>query len=161
MPGCNSSVTRRIKKDDLEARERLADVSAKLLTLDDVTMEDIGNAMSMMEQIVREQPDNTKLRRRHVDFLLSLGGSKEALPHINDLLQADPKNEELMAMKSQCLFAINDRTRFDYATSLIGFNPETGTFEKEKAKAPGAVDVYRTWRRNCRAKSANRSKPSR
>ncbi len=132
----------RYNKEDLAAREKLADTSAKLLTLDDVTMEDIGNAMSMMEQIVREQPDNTKLRRRHVDFLLSLGGSKEALPHINDLLNADPKNEELLAMKAQCLFAINDRTRFDYAASLIGFNPETGTFEKDKAKAPGAVDVY-------------------
>ncbi|TWT89013.1 bacteriophage N4 receptor, outer membrane subunit [Pseudobythopirellula maris] len=134
----------RIRKDDAEVHERFANTFAEIAEDPSVQRKDLAMALQRLEMTVRDQPDNDKLRRRLVDLLMAphVPGLKDALDHINYLLNRNPGDPELELLKSQCLFAVSDRGAMDHAYRLIGFDEATETFEPEKAVAPNDPMVY-------------------
>ncbi|MEO1496906.1 MAG: tetratricopeptide repeat protein [Planctomycetota bacterium] len=136
-----------IREEDAEARTTLATYYADLVN-DPATLQDplgrekVGRALAQLKKFVREQPDDTELRRRLVDFLMSPGSAKEALDHVNQLINRSSGDTELQLLKSRCLFMANMPQRIPHAYKLVGYVPETESFDVEKAMTPDDVSTY-------------------
>ncbi|MGL4511779.1 MAG: tetratricopeptide repeat protein [Lacipirellulaceae bacterium] len=131
-----------LRKDDEKVMAELANAYADLTEEPDVEPQDIGNALGLLENTVREQPKNDLLRRRLVDLLMKYGQLKPAIDHIAQLLNQKPRDPELEGMKSQCLFAVQDRGAVEHAYTLVGYDEKEDKFDVEKAIAPKAAIVY-------------------
>lgn len=135
-----------IRDDDSGALKTLANDYADLINDPTILQDPLGReklqrAMAQLKVFVREQPDNVELKRRLVDLLLT-ANPKEALDHINQLLNRSPGDTELELLKSQCLFATSDPKRIQHAYRLVGYSQETGEFDATKAVAPEDVTTY-------------------
>ncbi len=134
-----------MRREDADARVRLANLRFDIIEEgDDVSMRDYGFAMNDSELALRVAPDDHELRRKLIDLLLAGQQPKEALSHINVLLNADPSQTELKPMRVQCLAAIGQpKEAMKYAQQLVGYDPVTGQVDSKKAETPHEVSVYR------------------
>src|SRR5262245_15156267 len=128
---------------DDDTRKKLAEAWADRLDSDDVQVEEVGVAMRVLESTVREMPDALYVKRRLVDIYGRMRRYQDALEHLGYLLEKDPKNPELQAMKAEYLVRsgnVNDA--LTYCSKLIGYDPKADKFDEEKAITPHDVPVY-------------------
>ncbi|MCF6275319.1 MAG: hypothetical protein L3J05_06115, partial [Robiginitomaculum sp.] len=123
----------------------LANTYADIADAPKVEAKDIRIALGLLEKTVREQPENTTLRRRLIDMLMSsrIRTLKPALDHISQQLNQTPNDPELEVMRSECLFAANDSKAVDHAYKLIGYDAAKDAFDQEAGVAPEDPPVYR------------------
>lgn len=134
----------RIRPGDQDAMVRLSEALADIAEEPRSERVDIRKAMGQMETTVRDFPELDGLRRRLVDLYMSprVRMLKPALDHVSQLLNRNPNDPELEAMRSQCLFAAADKKAVPHAYTLIGYDEKTESFNPEKAVAPNDPKVY-------------------
>jgi tetratricopeptide (TPR) repeat protein len=139
-----------IRSDDHDARIKYAHAMVDTCDQEDATSEDFGNAQKVLEETLRskkiaEMPESKKLRRRLIDLYgrETIRRWKDALDHIGILLQSDPNDPEIQALRAKFLVRNSkfDEAR-DYAFKLIGYDPKSETFDPKKATAPNDPEVY-------------------
>jgi len=141
-----------IHPEDKEARIALANAELDLTATDDATREDVGNALRVLEATLRDDkiaalPASKPLRRRLINFYgrEGINAYATALDHINLMLQSDPSNAELQALRATYLAKTgNAEEAAKYAKQLIGYDPKTDQFDAKKATAPNDPLVYST-----------------
>jgi len=130
----------RNKEDD--ARIKLANMSIDISQRDDATQEEHGVAYRILDDTVRRTSD-AKLRRRFADMLMGFGRPQDALVHIQELLEDDPGNTELLALRVRALFLTKDfRRATELALGLIGYDKPSEEFDAEKATAADQPEIY-------------------
>lgn len=141
-----------IHPEDIEARVALANAEIDLTEHDDATREDIGTALRVLESTLRDEqvialPEAKALRRRLIGLYGRDGINNfvPALDHINLLLESDPQNAELQALRATYLARSgNVEEASKYAKQLIGYDPKTDKFDSKKASLPNDPQVYAT-----------------
>ncbi len=132
-----------VRRDDKPARIKLAEAYADLTEQDDVAPEELGAALVVLENTVREQPDATALRQRLAEFYFRINRLQDAMAHLDILIEKEPDNVDLQVLRAQYL---NRAREFDKAIEqsfkLVGYDSETDTFDAEKALAPHEVPIY-------------------
>lgn len=148
----------RIRPGDEEAMVRLANVLADVAEEPTSEPVDIRKAMGHMETTIRDFPELDDLRRRLVDLYMSrrVRMLKPALDHVSQLLNRQPNDPELEAMRSQCYFSAASPKAIDHAYKLIGYDKVTGEFDVSKAIAPNDSGVYARLAQSLRV---NKSEP--
>lgn len=134
----------RIRPGDEKAMVELSEVLAEMAESPTAEPRDIRNAIGQLETTVRDFPDRADLRRRLVDIYMSrrVRMLKPALDHVSQLLNRDPGDAELEAMRSECYFAAADPKAVDHGLKLLGYDAETESFDSAKAVTPADVGVY-------------------
>lgn len=133
------------RPSDTETRLRLANAYADLTEEEDVSMEEFGRALRMLEETVRKHPDEKDLRRRLVELYARIGRTQDALGHLGYMLDEYPDDNELLVLKAEYLArSRNMQEAIDASYDLIGYDKSTDTFDVEKAKSPHSVPVYTT-----------------
>lgn len=141
-----------IHAEDKEARIEMANAFIDLTEHDDATREDIGTALRVLESTLRDEhvialPEAKALRRRLIGLYGRDGINNfvPALDHINLLLESDPQNAELQALRATYLARSgNVEEASKYAKQLIGYDPKTDKFDTKKASLPNDPQVYAT-----------------
>ena len=141
-----------IHPEDKEARIAMANAFIDLTEQDDATREDLGTALRVLETMLRDEkvvalPEAKALRRRLIGLYGrdGINNFTPALDHINLLLESDPQNAELQALRATYLARSgNVEEASKYAKQLIGYDPKTDKFDTKKAALPNDPQVYAT-----------------
>ena len=141
-----------IHPEDQEARIAMANAHIELTEQDDATREDIGTAMRVLESTLRDEkvlalPEAKALRRRFIGLYGrdGINNFAPALEHINLMLESDPQNAELQALRANYLSRSgNVEEASKYAKQLIGYDAKTDKFDTKKASLPNDPQVYAT-----------------
>jgi len=132
----------RYRSEEEEARVKLANIAADISDLDDVTREEIGTALGVLDDTVRRTSD-AKLRRRLADMQIRIGRPQAALVHIQELLYEEPDNTEFQSLRVKALFLTKDFPRArELGYGLIGYDKQTKEFDAEKATAADQIEIY-------------------
>jgi tetratricopeptide (TPR) repeat protein len=137
-----------LNRDDDDARLKYAKACAELAEQQDAKFEDVNMAWQQLEGTVRDRrlaarPETKELRRSLAEIFGRVGRYQDALDHLDTLIENDPKDAELRVLRVGYLIqAGNSDKAVEEAYELIGYDKESDTFDPEKAKAPGEVDVY-------------------
>lgn len=140
-----------IHSGDPDTRIKYANAVADLSEQDDVTMQELDTAWRLLESTLRnreisEMPEAKQLRRRLVEFYGrdNVGRYQDALEHLSYLLEADPNDADLQAMRATFLArsgSVDEAVRYSY--KLVGNDPDTDEFDVKTATAPHHVEVYK------------------
>lgn len=139
----------RKRPEAVQVEEKMAMAFADIA--EDMTIEPKKqqNARALLEAAVRNQRDNTKLRRRLIDLYLKYGemgsdGSvKQASEHLEKMVNDDPQNTELRTMLSECYMRLQQDARgIEFCSKSIGYDPKANAFDQADAPTPDAVGVY-------------------
>lgn len=129
-------------RDD-EARVRLANAWADLTDSDDVTIQEIGRSLELLEGTVRRMPEEKDLRRRLVELYGRVGREQDALHHLSIMLEEYPDDSDLLVLKTKYLAQAGEYNEaIELCYDLIGYDPETDTFDLDSAKSPHTEEVY-------------------
>lgn len=135
-----------IRRDDEEARVKLANLWADILEQPKFDPEDFGNAIGYMEEIVRTKPEEKALQVRLVELYGRFGQVQPALDHLSQLLQKYPDDAELQVKQMEFLLAARKLDGPDGALALckklIGYDDKTDSFDDKKAIAPHDASAY-------------------
>src|SRR5262245_8471257 len=107
-------------------RIKQAESYANLLDQSDVQLEEVGAAIRTLESTVREMPDALSIQRRLVELYGHMRRYQDALDHLNYMLEKEPNNAELQAMRAEYLVrsgSLNDAATFSY--KLVGYDAKT------------------------------------
>src|SRR5262245_27551921 len=114
-----------IHGSDDETRTKLAEAWADRLDADDVQVEEVGIAIRVLESTVREMPDAMKVQRRLVELYGKMRRNQDALEHLSYMLEKDPNNAELQALRAQFLVrAGNSNEAITYCSKVVGDDTE-------------------------------------
>ena len=131
------------RPDDMAARVKLSNAFADLTELDDVSFEEMGKALRVLEDSVRNMPEEKELQLRLVKLYGKVGRTRDSLDHLGYMLDNDPDNGELLVLKTQYLMqARSDNEAIESAYQVIGYDKKSDTFDAKKAKAPDSVTTY-------------------
>ncbi len=132
-----------VRRDNVDGRIKYANALADLAQQDDAAPEERGAALNVLEDTVREYPETTELRRRLAEYCFELRQYQDALAHVDLLIKGDPDDVELKVLRAQYLTAARDTEKaIDQSYKIIGYDPETDTFDASKALAPDEVNIY-------------------
>jgi tetratricopeptide (TPR) repeat protein len=116
----------RLVPNDIDAMEKLG-----LMTADMSRDGSSGvRAFGLLEQVLRLDPERTKVRRRLVPVAISIGRFQDAKVHLEELLKQSPQDPQLWALLGQCHLG---RGEFESAAS---------SFKKAIELAPTQTDAY-------------------
>lgn len=134
-----------LRPEDKEAETRHANLRLDVSKLPNREPSDVRTAYAVLENTVRNQPENSDLRRKLVDELMELWRQPQtAITHIDYLLNESPTDKELQEMRLVCLRQMGKRDEaIDYAYKLIGYNAAKEEFDDSKASAADVPSVYR------------------
>ncbi len=139
-----------IHPEDDETRFKYGNALLDLTQKDDATLQDIGTAAQVVESTLRnyddgKKPEAKKLRRRLIDLYGRVNNPNTAMDHIDLLIEADPNDVELQALRATYLARQNNfNEAVKYSYKLIGYDPQTDKFDLNKATAPHQPEVYTT-----------------
>lgn len=132
-----------LRRDDMDAWERLTRTRLAISELGDAEPSEQRDGYNALEQFIQMDPKHDDLRRKLVDLLMKGRRFKDALSHIEYLLNSDPKNGELQAMRLQCIASAGQTPKaIEVGYKLVGYNTGTGEFDAEKATTPDEPKVY-------------------
>lgn len=132
-----------IRPGDEEVTAKFAGAYADLIEEPNIGRMEMAKAFAILEHTVSEQPENQEMRRRLVDLYMKLGGYKESLPHISQLLNQTPGDKELEEMRSRCLYAMRDPDKaIAHSYRMVGYDSQTDDFSTDKAVLPNEPSVY-------------------
>jgi cellulose synthase operon protein C len=137
-----------IHKQDVPVKLEFANAELDLTESEDVTIVDIGDAMRVLETMLRNQdfvadPASKDVRKRLIKLYGRIGRTTEALDHLNLLLESEPDDAELQTQRAMYLAkAQNYDEAVKYSYQLIGYDPKTDKFDAKKATKD--AEVYAT-----------------
>ena len=136
----------RHRSDDLETWSQLAtDCLSLVTTTEDFDRRDLQTAYSVVEDVLRRDPENYALRRKAIDFFMLIQRHSDVIAHIK-LLHLDPELEddpEISVKLARCYALRGDQDKaVKELEPLLGFDSDTGKFELSLATAPNFVDAY-------------------
>ncbi len=139
-----------VDQSDPEAREpklELANLYADLIEDNKVHPSEFMLMLQWIDDTVRDNPEDDKLRRRMVDVAMRIRRWPDAQQHLDILIRRsgddEDANAELRALQTQCRFAAGEVTEaIEESCELIGFNRTTGTFEGGTPPGGKQPDVY-------------------
>ncbi len=148
-----------IHPEDDESCFKFANAELDLANKQDARIEEIGTASRVLEQMLRnhdlaDQSEAKKVRRR----LITLYGEKlrnvaSAMDHIDLLLQSNPNDPELQALRATYLARQgNYDDAVKYSFKLIGYDPKADKFDMKAATAPHQPEVYTSLANTLRSK---------
>src|SRR6185295_5435679 len=124
---------------DKETRVKFAQAYLDISELDDVLPEELNTATQILESTLREAlsdvPEAKGLRRRLVELYGrdNVRNYNGALDHLGLLLQDEPNNAELQALRARYLARAGNTTEaINYSYKLIGFDPKAESFDSKK-----------------------------
>jgi cellulose synthase operon protein C len=139
-----------IQPDDVAIRVEYARTYAKLSEQDDISAEDLNMAWRVLEGVVRDpdigqMPEAKDLQRRLVELYGrdNVRRYQDALDHLSYMLERDPDDAELQVMRANYLVRsgnLDDAAKYSY--QLIGYDPQSDSFDAAKATAPHDSQVY-------------------
>lgn len=133
----------RLRRDDMDNYERYTRARLDISELPDAEPSEINDGYAALEQFVQLQPEHDEFRRQLVDLLITRGRFKDALTHLNYLLNQDPKNGELQGMRLQCMTRNNKVSEaIKIGFQLVGYDSAKDEFDSEKAITPDAATVH-------------------
>jgi tetratricopeptide (TPR) repeat protein len=88
-------------------------------------------AFGLMEQVLREDPERTKVRRKLVPVAIHLGRFQDAKVHLQELLKDSPQDPDLLDLLGQCHLG---RGEFESAAN---------NFKKVVDLAPDRLETYK------------------
>lgn len=152
-----------IRKEDKEVATRHANMRLEVSKLPDREPSDVQLAYAVLENTVRNQPENSELRRKLVDELMEFWRQPQtAIKHIEYLLNETPTDKELLEMRLTCLRQMGKRDEaIDYAYQLIGYDSAKEEFDDSKAKTADVPSVYRQLANALKQDNADPSIPER
>jgi predicted Zn-dependent protease len=120
-----------LRPHDYPSYIRLADTIVALPEVPGIDFREVSKGYAVLESILlkvpRDQPEYDQLRRRVVDFTMSVRYYKVALEHLRYLLQRYPDDVALNMQYGQALLGSREfETAGDVFSQLIGFD-ERGT----------------------------------
>src|SRR3972149_4135982 len=86
---------------DIKAKVKLANAYADLTEQDDVSFEEIGRALKLLEDTVRKMPEEKELQQRLVELYAKVGRLSDALDHLGYMLDKYPDDPELLILRAQ------------------------------------------------------------
>ncbi|MCI0334322.1 MAG: tetratricopeptide repeat protein [Planctomycetes bacterium] len=139
---------------------KYAVANADISESDDVTFDDLGTALRVLEKTVQtkgisDKPEGKELRRRLVQLYgrENIGRYPDALEHLKYLLESDPTDPDLQALHATYLARSgNFDQAIDLSYKLVGYDPKTDEFDAKTAKAPNHVELYTNLAGTLRAK---------
>ncbi len=148
-----------IHPEDDESRIKFANAELDLVNKQDATIEEMSVASRVLEQMLRnhevaDQPDAKKVRRRLITFYgEKMRNVASAMDHIDLLLQSDPNDPELQALRATYLAREgNYDDAVKYSFKLIGYDPKADKFDMKAATAPHQPEVYTSLANTLRGK---------
>ncbi len=132
----------RYRKDEDDARIKLANLAVDITKLSDATGMEYAKAHAILERAVLKT-DDPDLRRKLAEMLIARRRPGDAIIHIDELLIKDPGNSELLALRVRTLFGTKDfLNAVKLAYRLIGYDKKSKTFDAEKATAADQPGIY-------------------
>ncbi|QDS96990.1 tetratricopeptide repeat protein [Adhaeretor mobilis] len=132
----------RLRRDDDEVRIRMANLAQEISAQDQASIDDYRKAYAVLEDALR-RTDDPGIRRKFADIQLKFGRPIDALKTLEPLIELEPNNTELQALKTLCLFqAKKFKPMLKQGYAMIGYNPISEEFDLEKATAPGELETY-------------------
>jgi tetratricopeptide (TPR) repeat protein len=111
----------------------------------DVNRLDIGRAYSRCEEALRQVPDHHDLRKKTCDFMVQIGRYGDAVDHL-ELMRSSLATEfdsASVVQLARCMILIGDPdSAKGELYALLGFDPQTNSFDDQKATAPDNIDAY-------------------
>jgi len=139
-----------INSGDIPTRIRFANALADLSEQDDAKGEELNMAWRSIEGLVRDRtvgamPEAEGLRRRLVELYGrdNVRRFPDALDHLSYMLERKPDDAELQILRAKYLVRsgnTDDAAKYSY--KLIGYDPESDSFDEKKATAPHEAEVY-------------------
>jgi len=135
-----------IQPGDDEIRLKLANLWADVVEQPKFDPEDYGRAISYLEAVVRQMPEQKALQKRLVELYGRLQLVQQALDHLARMVEKYPDDAELQVMQMEYLLRAR---KFDgpdgalaKAKKLIGYDDKTDTFDAKNAIAPHDASAY-------------------
>ena len=115
--------------------------------LDEKEYHEFGKVRNVISDALFKFTNEQELRRHYVDLLclpsLERWFAKDALDHLKVLLIKNPDDVELLERQARCLvYTKQAADAVDVYYRLVGYNPETQEFSKDKALAPDHILDY-------------------
>ena len=131
-----------LRPDEEDARIKLGNAAVEVINSGEVTFEQLGQALGILDQSVRIT-DDAKLRRELADIDLMIGRTQNAVDQL-ELLLADARDDsELKGLLVRALFRNKSfRLCRDRALEFIGFDKKSETFVEENVNIEGEPEVY-------------------
>ena len=137
-----------LRREDEEARVKLASIAFDVLHLEGAPRDEQSDAFRIISDTVRRTSD-LETRRKLADLYFEMADARQseqqaaqALIHYEELLKTSD-DPELKARHVRSLFIAKDyQNAMRQAYELIGLDPETETFDDEKAEAANQPEVY-------------------
>jgi tetratricopeptide (TPR) repeat protein len=132
-----------LRRDEDEPRIELAHIGLELLKKPNVPNELKSQAYGALEEAVRKTGD-PELRLESAKLALQmLGRPQDALVHLDELLSANPDDEELLILQAQATYRVKGvKPAIKLAYELIGYDVNEDKFDTTKAKAKDNPQAY-------------------
>ena len=132
----------KLRKDDDDASLRLGRVAVKLSEQDDIDVRRRSEAYFAVVDAVQRTKDR-ELQRDLVDLHMKYGYFDRALQALDELLSVPNPDHELVSLKVQCLFMMQDTGRAAQTSyQAIGYNPGSDKFDVAKASRTDQPLIY-------------------
>jgi tetratricopeptide (TPR) repeat protein len=134
-----------IRPEDDAVRVKYANASGDVTEEDDVTPEDFGRGLMVMEETVRNLPDEKALQKRLVDMYIKVQRYQDAIDHLNYMLAKYPDEADLQVLRTESLVHVGGNAEaLSSALKLIGYDEKSDAFDVKKAIAPNNASSYST-----------------
>ena len=135
-----------VRPDDTKIYLKLANLWADIVEQPKFDPEDLGRAIGILEEVVRQMPEEKALQRRLVDLYGRFGQIQQALDHLARMLEKFPDDAELHVKQVEYLLRARKFDGPDGALAkckkLIGYDDKTDAFDAKKAIAPHDPSAY-------------------
>ena len=105
----------------------------------------IGRAYGMLEQAIRAEEHNEKVREAAIDFAFTIRRYPDAVEHIEYLIdkRGIEKTADLQVKLAEATFQTGDYPKAaTILEELIGFDPASESFDTDFARAPSEAKAY-------------------
>jgi cellulose synthase operon protein C len=134
-----------IRPEDDAIRVKFANAWGDVTEQDNVSPEDFGRGVQVMEETVRTLPDEKTLQKRLVDMYVKMQRYQDAIDHLNYMLAKYPDDADLQVLRTESLLhAGSNGEALNASLKLIGYDEKTDAFDAKKAIAPHNTSSYTT-----------------
>jgi tetratricopeptide (TPR) repeat protein len=134
-----------IRPEDDAVRVKFANAWGDVTEESDVTPEEYGKGVQVMEETVRTLPDEKTLQKRLVDMYVKMQRYQDAIDHLSYMLAKYPDEADLQVLRTESLAHVGSNTEaMNSAFKLIGYDEKADAFDVKKAIAPNNASSYTT-----------------
>jgi tetratricopeptide (TPR) repeat protein len=130
-------------RDDEQGYSALAALVVGLAQETDATRQDKVRAYSILQEAIRRHPDLADVRRRLVDYTISMRAFGEALDHIKYLNEHNEKDASLDLKVVQCYLNTGENeAALKKLYEIVGYDEATRQFKPERVEGAKEIDAF-------------------